>query len=177
MDNTVEKKLRTAMAKLADKHVEKISVSALCELADVSRASFYLYYSDLEDLIIKTREYVINKLDQQLNLLLDVHDGVTTDKPVMILDDIDISLLKGYTEKHIYWDFAINANAVIFPRFEKKMIERCGEEYYNQNKKTFEFILNGGIATLYFDLLNYDKETYIRNMQRISGIAHELLPM
>ncbi len=173
MCTSVEEKLRRTLAKLADKNVKKISVSSLCEKADISRASFYIHYNDMEDLIDKTRQYIINKLDEQLNILLDIKDGVYCGKDLMVFNAVDISLLKGFTGKHVYWDFAVNANSIIFPRYEKKMIERWGEEYYNKNKEKFEFLLNGGVATLYFDLLNYDKETYNKNLQRIAAIAHE----
>lgn len=173
MQTGVEEKLRYAMASLAENNIEKISVSALCEKADVSRASFYIYYNSLDDLIDKTRDYIINKLDEQLSLLLDIKDGREDDKLLLVLDKTDIALLKGFTGKHVYWDFAINANSVIFPNYEKKMIERWGEEYYNNNKEKFEFIFNGGVATLYFDLLNFDKKIYTENMKRITEIAYE----
>ncbi len=173
MQISVEEKLRRTMAKLADKNIEKISVSSLCEKADISRASFYIHYNDMDDLIDKTREYIINKLDEQLNILLDIKDGVYYGKDLMVFDAVDISLLKGFTGKHVYWDFAMNANSIIFPRYKNKMIERWGEKYYNENKEKFEFLLNGGVATLYFDLLNYDKENYSKNLQRIAEIAYE----
>lgn len=174
MQNNVESKLKRTMAELADKNVEKISVSALCEKAGVSRASFYLYYKDIDDLIVKTREYIINKLDEQLNFILDIEDGVCPDKCHIVFTEEDLALLKAFTGKHVYWDFAVDANKIMTPRFKKKMIERWGENYYNENKEIFEFILTGGIATLYVDLLNYDKETYIKNMYRIGDIANEL---
>ncbi|MBE6715868.1 MAG: TetR/AcrR family transcriptional regulator [Ruminococcaceae bacterium] len=175
MQNSVELKLRKAMAELADKNVEKISVLALCEKAGISRASFYLYYKDIDELIVKTREYIINKFDEQLNIILNIKDGVCTDKSHIVFTEEDLALLKAFTGKHVYWDFAVDANNIIAPRYKKKMIERWGEDYYNENKEIFEFILNGGVATLYIDLLNHDKETYIKNMHRISDIANELL--
>ncbi len=174
MQSNVELKLRRTLAELADKEVEKISVSALCEKADVSRASFYIYYKDMDDLIAKTREYIINKLIDQLNIILDIRDGVRNDKNRVIFDDDDISLLKGFVGKHIYWNFAVDANRIITPRFKKKMIERWGEDYYNENEEKFEFVLNGGVATLCLDLMFFNKETYIKNMQRISDIANEI---
>ncbi len=177
MQNSVESKLRRAMAKLADKNVEKISVSALCEKADISRASFYLYYKDIDDLNAKTREYIINKLDEQLNIILDIKDGILPDNCHIVFTEEDLALLKAFTGKHVYWDFAVAANNIINPRFKKKMIERWGEDYYNEKKEILEFILNGGVATLYFDLLNFDKETYIKNMHRIIGVAKELFSM
>ena len=174
MQNNVEVKIRKAMARLTEKNVRKISVSALCEKAGVSRASFYIYYKDLEDLIEKTREYIVNKLDEQFTILVEITDDDYTEEKCMIFDDIDIALLKGYTGRDVYWEFAVKANMIIGPRFEKKMKELHGEEKYNKNKEIFEFILNGSIGTFYFDLLNCDKATYIENIRRTYEIVKEL---
>lgn len=176
MQNSVELKLRKALAKLADKNVEKISVSALCEKAGISRASFYIYYKDIEDLVKQTREYIINKLDEQFSILVEITDNDYSEEKCHIFDDVDIALLKGLTGKNVYWEFAVNANMIIGPRFEKKMIELHGEDFYSGNKETFEFILNGAVATFYFDLLNYDKATYFENIKRTYEIVRELLP-
>lgn len=175
--NNVEEKLRMTMANLADKKVEKISVSELCKKAGISRASFYIYYDSLDDLIKKTRDYVIEKMHSQLSVILDIKDGAEISKDSILFSDTDISLLKGFTEKHVYWDFAIDANNIIAPRCRKKMIERWGEEYYRENEEVFEFMINGGAAMLYLDLVDFDKEKYIRNMNYITGIAKELFPV
>lgn len=174
MQVSVEERLRRTVAELSIKNVEKISVSALCEKAEVSRASFYLYYKDMEDLISKIREYIINKLDEQLNIILDIIDGGIKDKNRVVFTQEDIALLKVLTGKHVYWDFAVDANSIIQPRYEKKMRERRGDEYFEKNKEKFEFLINGGIATLYFDLTDFDRETYLKNMRRITQIAEEL---
>ena len=173
MPASVEEKLRVTLAMLAENEKEKISVSALCEKAGVSRASFYIYYADLEDLVNKTRNYIVNRLDEQLGVLLDVKDGKSFSESSLILTRTDIALLKGFTGKHIYWEFAVEANRILWPRYEKKKIERWGEKFFNENKEKFEFFLNGGVATLYFDLLNYDKTTYMKNMRRITEMASE----
>ena len=70
MHNGIEAKIRKAMAELAKKGVEKISVSDLCKKAGVSRASFYLYYNDMDDLIEKTLLYIVDKFGEQLSLIL-----------------------------------------------------------------------------------------------------------
>ncbi len=173
MQTNVELKLRETLAKLIAKNVDKVSVSELCEKAGVSRASFYIYYKDLDDFVDKNREYIINKLFEQMLIIMDVaHSG--KDREKLLLSESDIELLKGYTNKNIYWDFALNANDIFSPRFKALMIERWGEEYYNKNKASFEFLFNGGIATLYFDLINYDKETYLKNMDYITEIVKDL---
>ena len=55
------------------------------------------------------------------------------------------------------------------------------QEYYSNSMSfeiyIFEFLLNGGVATLYFDLTNYDKETYLKNMDRVTEITKELLEL
>lgn len=175
MHNSVEVKVRKTVAELARKNVEKISVSALCEKAGISRASFYLYYNDIDDLIEKTLEYIVDKFGEQLGIILDVENRPYEDKYHIVFSEDDIALLGAFTGTHVYWKFALHANNVIVPRFRKRMIEFFGEETYRKKEMVFEFLINGGAATLYFDLLNYDKETYIKNMQRIAEITKDLL--
>ena len=172
MLNSVEEKLKEAFAELATKEAEKISVSALCEKADVSRASFYIHYKDLDDFVSKSREYIIDKLFEQFGIIFSLKKN---DKYKVIFTEKDIALLKGFIGNHVYWDFAIDANSIIGPRFKKLMIERYGEAFYSENKEKFEFLLNGGIALLCLDLMFYNKETYIKNIYRIAEIANKIL--
>ncbi len=175
MHNGIEAKIRKALAELARKNVEKISVSDLCKKAGVSRASFYLHYNDMDDLIEKTLLYIVDKFGEQLRIILDINNRPYEEKYSIIFSEDDIAILKSFTEAHTYWSFAVHANEMIAPRFIKRMIESFGEETYREKEMLFEFIMNGGVATLYFDLLNYDRETYIRNMQRIGKITEELI--
>lgn len=176
MINSVEYKLRKALAEEAEKNSEKTYVSTLCEKAKVSRASFYLYYTDLEDFINKTREYIIDKLYEQLLVIMNIHP-TQKGRAKIVLDEVDLKLLKAYTAKNVYWDFAVTANKILTPKFKALMIERWGEEFFEEKKHIFEFLLNGGIASLYFDLTNYNKETYLKNMDRIGSITKELLEL
>ena len=175
MKSKVEKNLIEAFSEIADKGEDKVSVSLLCEKADVSRASFYLYYKDIEDFSDKCLIYVVEKIYEQLMVIMDVARNTSADKQKIVLSEEDIRLLKAYTGKDVYWDFAKTANGIIWKRFSKLMIERWGEEYYNENKMVFEFLLNGGIATLYFDLIDFNKQKYLKNMDRITAIVKELL--
>ena len=177
MQSNIEMKLRQTVAELAEKNTEKISVSALCKKAGVSRASFYLYFENLEDLIIKTREYVINKLCEQLGIILDTADADSFGINDIVFSEDDLILLKAFTGNTVYWNFAVDANRIIGKRFEKRMIEQWGEEYYNENKEIFEFVLNGGVATLYLDLVDFDKNLFIKNMRRITSIVRYLFPI
>ncbi len=172
MENKVKTKLYEAYAKRVSKSDEKLSVSVLCEKADVSRASFYIHFKDIEDFEDKCRDYIIDKLFEQIFTFMKLR--VNPYACDMIFSSSDINMLKYFTNRHTYWDFAEKANVIIGDKFKTLMISRWGEEYYENNKDVFEFALNGSVATLYFDLLNYDEETFKRNMGYIANIVREL---
>ena len=70
MDSAVERKLLKAYNELLRKNADKITVTSLCEKADVSRATFYLYYSSINEFTEKCREYIIKKLNAQAKLII-----------------------------------------------------------------------------------------------------------
>lgn len=177
MENSVEVRLRKTAAIITAKNIGPISVSAFCEKAGVSRASFYLYYKDMEDFTAKLRLYIIDKLDEQLNIIFDEGNYADKNRYRIVLSDDDIALLNGLLGSSIYIDFAVDANNIIGKRFREKMIDRWGEEFYKENEERFEFMLNGGVASLYVDFLDYNKETYIKNMHYITEIAKDLFPI
>ena len=158
------------------KNDEKLPVSTLCKKAGVSRAGFYVYYKDMEDFIDQGREYIVNRLFEQMMHIMKVEDNKQSRLNSLILTDTDIDLFKIYIGKHAYQDFALAANRVIFPKYEVVMIERWGEEYYEKNKQVFEFAFNGAFSMLVIDLLDFDKNTFIKNMGRITGIMKALFP-
>lgn len=59
--------LRDALVELlAEYHISKISVTMLCEQADVNRGTFYLHYSDPLDLLRQTEQAVYRDLEAHL---------------------------------------------------------------------------------------------------------------
>lgn len=175
MQTTVEEKMRITAAKLAEKEIDKISVSDFCKKADVSRASFYIHYKDMDDLIKKTRRYIIDKFGEQLDILFAEMLGTNKRNTCVIFDEYDVSLLKGFSGKDIYWDFVSEASQVLFPKYEKKMIERWGEAYYNEKKGTFEYLFIGSAGILYADLLKNNMKNCGKSMNYIGKISREFL--
>lgn len=51
---------------MQEKHISKISVKALCELADVNRSTFYAHFSDQFDLLYFVQREVIDSLKAYL---------------------------------------------------------------------------------------------------------------
>ena len=54
----------TLMKLLSEKDIKKVTVSEICKLADVNRATFYRYYLDVYDLLDKIEEDFINELKE-----------------------------------------------------------------------------------------------------------------
>ncbi len=175
MGSKVELKLYDAFAQWAGKSDEKLTVLSLCEMADVSRASFYLYYKDIDDFSDKCREYIIKKLFEQV--LIITGNALSPSDCKVIFDERDIKLLKAFTGNHDYWDFAVNANIIFAPKFRDMMVERWGEEYFENNKSVFEFLLNGSVASLYFDLVEFDKDRFFKNLNYITNIVRQFFPI
>ena len=54
----------TLIKLLSEKDIKKVTVSEICKLADVNRATFYRYYLDVYDLLDKIEEDFINELKE-----------------------------------------------------------------------------------------------------------------
>ncbi|HCS75351.1 MAG TPA: TetR family transcriptional regulator [Clostridiales bacterium] len=62
---------------LKDHHISKISVTALCDEADVNRSTFYAHYTDQFDLLRQIEDEVINNLKIYLEQYMDDRMPIT----------------------------------------------------------------------------------------------------
>ena len=67
-----DKKIRSAFLSLLEKkEIQKISIQELCDLAGIHRASFYLHYQDIYDLLEKTEAQFSRDLIDLVSAKLD----------------------------------------------------------------------------------------------------------
>ena len=70
--------LKEALVDLLKKqHISKISVTTLCEVADVNRSTFYAHYTDQFDLLRQVEDEVINNLKSFLEKYVDDRMPIT----------------------------------------------------------------------------------------------------
>ncbi len=174
MESNVEKKLREAYAKWVDKNAdEKLSVSSLCEMAEVSRAGFYLYYKDAEDFINKTREYMLHRILEQFVII--AKNYRCPESCELIFDKTDLRLYKFYNSQKDYWGFVESAYDSIDLKAKEIMINKWGADYCSENKPELDFIFTGSIALLFTSLEDYDEEKIISNLAYMPGIIDDVL--
>lgn len=60
--------LENALVQLMqDQHISKISIRALCDVADINRSTFYVHYTDQYDLLNKVEQEVLDNLNKYLS--------------------------------------------------------------------------------------------------------------
>lgn len=72
---------------LQEKHISKISVTNLCETADVHRSTFYTHYTDQYDLLTQIQQEVLKNIQHYLEQhSVDSHHPVNKQKLIPILE-------------------------------------------------------------------------------------------
>lgn len=161
MDKKINKRLLAAYAELIKKNEDKITVTLLCEKANISRASFYLYHKDIDSFIESIREYLINKFYKQMELILSVSDNELKSvllRKNLVFDDSELKVLIFLALGSNFLAYAVDSQKFMLPRLELFFINSFGEDYYNNNRAKFEYFINGFVMMLYYNLINYDEE-------------------
>ena len=64
--NTKKKLTNTLLALIKEKRLQDITVLELCKRANINRTTFYKYYKDIEDLVIKTEDSLLIELEKNI---------------------------------------------------------------------------------------------------------------
>ncbi|MFA6730930.1 MAG: TetR/AcrR family transcriptional regulator C-terminal domain-containing protein [Eubacteriales bacterium] len=140
--------LKNALVKLMqEQHISKISIRAICEVADINRSTFYVHYSDQYDLLNKIEQEVISNLNIYLSKQkLDETHPISVQVLTRILDYMkeNTELFKALLSENC--DFA----------FQKDLMELAqvisAQQNQSLNERTQEYIklffLSGAISML-----------------------------
>lgn len=72
--------LKNALVQLMqEQHISKISIRALCEVADINRSTFYVHYTDQYDLLNKIEQEVLDNLNKYLG-----NQDLNDDRPISV---------------------------------------------------------------------------------------------
>lgn len=140
---------------LKDHHISKISVTALCEVADVNRSTFYAHYTDQFDLLRQVENEVITNLKSFLEQYVDDRMPITERNLKGILEyakaNSDLfTVLLGDNGDHAFQNDLIELVKLVPFQYN------AGESI---KEYLLTFALNGCISVLYKWLVEEREET------------------
>ena len=146
------------LAQLEDKPLSKISVSRVCEMADVNRSTFYLYYKDVYDLMDKIEDELFGELEAIVS------------KTRGLLPDTDL-LRRIYEVIYKNRDLA----RVVFGKYgDKEFMKKVSNLYRDQAMKDWKKLFSHVDETTLAYLYTFSTYTNIGVIERwISTDFHE----
>ena len=97
--NTAVKFDKALLSLLEKKPFEYITISEICEKAEVNRSTFYLHYENTVELLKETTRYVLDNFSSYFpsNIVLEDMNKITTK-----YENCDLQELDFINEKHLY---------------------------------------------------------------------------
>lgn len=164
MNESTESKLRIAYASLIRKQGEKMTVTELCKKADVSRATFYIYYKDIDEYKESLRKHIILKLFEQAALFTCCSDHEfksVIKKENHIIDEYEIRILDNMLSGANYLSFATVANSY----YVHKNNYPFSDYAWEHNREEIDLFTRGYLFILIVDLINYDESLFRSDMR------------
>lgn len=143
---------------LNEKDITKISVSEICKIADINRATFYRYYIDIFDLLDKIEEEFQKELINIINIEKE-HTIFTFTKELLniFLENKDLVKIIFNNTNNIH--FLDNILEIVYEKLYEKWIEDNTNISKEDSEYTSIFIFNGSLGIInYWIKNNFDKD-------------------
>ena len=174
MNKKINQKLVSAYAKLIKKNAERITVSLLCEKANVARATFYTHYKDLNDFKNQLDKYIVDLLFKQATTFLCRSEKElerSVKKVNLLFNDNEITVLRNMISGTNYIDFAEFANSYFSDNKNKAPFP---ESMWKENKRLLDIFTWGYFPILIVNLLNYDEDNLISDIKNSRELLRHL---
>ena len=152
------------------KDIKKITVSEICKIADINRATFYRYYLDVYDLLDKIEEDFVNELKTASNSM-DIEYSVASFTSVLLnvfLDNKNLvrTLFSTKSISHLLNEVL----EIAYIKCKEKWIKDLPNLDEEEIEYASVFIFNGALGVINFWVQNdFDKE-----INEIANIIEQL---
>lgn len=174
MNKPINIKLIRAYSRLLKKETERISVSLLCETAEVSRASFYIYYNSLREFENRLGIYMMNKFFDLSTFLLrcseEDFENAFRNKN-FFFDKYELVILKKMISGSNYLGFAVFADSYYLKEKEKSLFS---EKVWKKHKKDLDFFSRGYLMILILGMTGYMKKTFEKDIRKCRALFGHL---
>jgi len=145
------------MELMKTKPISSIYIKEICALADISRATFYKYYTDQYDLLQKAEEEAITFIDNMFRKYT-YHKNDSREAEQMV---VEILQYIADNSKSIYVLFSENGNinfqkTLFSSMYQKNYLKSMTDKLHDEQAKQFYFIfiVTGTIGLIYHWIRN-----------------------
>lgn len=165
--NTIKE---TLLQLLEEKDINKITVSEICKIADINRATFYRYYIDVYDLLEKIEDDFTEKIKRLSSEILKEDYNIQTYTETLLkicYEDKKLMKILFNTNNNIYF-----LNEVLEDTYQKCYDKWIKLSNVDEDKiaSAAIFIFNGALGTLNF----WVKNDFDKPIEEIASIITEL---
>lgn len=159
----------TFITLLEEKDINKITVSEICKLADINRATFYRYYLDVYDLLDKIEEEFVNTLKSADDNMNNEYTVYSFAKPILstFLENKKLVKVLFSNKNYAFLEEILNiAYIKCKNKWEKELTGISSEEI----EYASVYIFNGALGVINYWISNdFDKD-----IDEISSIIENL---
>lgn len=170
MNKPIDIKLIRAYSRLLKKETKKISVCLLCETAEVSRASFYIYYNNLKEFEKCLGTYMLNKFFEYSTYLLNCSEEELTyalKKENFRFDKYEMVILKYMISGSNYLGFATFADSYYL---KEKEMSLFSEDVWKKHKQDLDFFSRGYLMILILGMTGYMEKTFAEDIKKCRAL-------
>lgn len=161
----------TFLELLAKKDITKITVSEICKIADINRATFYRYYLDVFNLLDSIEEEFVTELKQAYQPSQDEKKsiyGFSTSMLTVFVENKELVKILFNTNNNLH--FLNDVLEVAFDRCKERWEKDLPELSQEDMEYAAIFIFNGALGILNF----WVKNDFDKNIEEISEIIETL---
>ena len=174
------RRLRKAYCRLIRKNqYDKMSVSSLVEEADISRATFYLYFQSIEDFKDDTFEYLLSLFAQQIIEFLlagKTKAKETCKRKNLIFTEDDFELFSRICSVTPRFDFNKKVYDTSFDKHLDHVSKYFDKSFIKKNKDRFNLFYIGYACVMMENFLDYHSSKVYRDILRSAEIWDFLFP-
>lgn len=160
----------TFISLLNEKDIKKISVSEICKIADINRATFYRYYLDIYDLLDKIKEEFVIELKNASENSNDTNSVYAFSKELISVLYNNKELTKIIFKNNTSMNFLDEILEVAYNKCREKWLS----DIPNLNEENIEyaavFLFNGALGVINF----WVKEDFDNSIDEIAEIIESL---
>lgn len=163
MNSSTNRKLIRGYARLIKKGTQRITVSLLCEKADVARATFYIHYKDLNDFTETLQAQIVDKFFEQATFFLSCDDKEfqkAIKKENLLLNENELTVLENMISGTNYIDFLYKADKYYI---EEKEFSLFTKEEWLLHEDKINIFSRGYLPLLILGITNYFDEKEFRS--------------